>query len=350
MSKKIAGAAALLMAAALLIFPHLASEGASAGITTCLSVLIPSLYPFLVITVFLIKSGISSAIGQRIGRPFAKLFALPLAAAPAILMGMIGGYPTGSRGAQALYESGELTEEQAERLVFFSVNGGPAFICTAVGLGFLGSVRAGRFLLLIHLLSGLVVGILLGLPHHHDDAPPRHRIKWPSAGKSLLIAARDGASSMLLMCCFVILFSTFLCILQKFLSGRTLAAVASICEVTLGCRTLSGIQAPLWCFSLVLGWGGLCVHLQVLQGLSFHVRTGRFFFCRALQGAIAAAATLPFQQSFTPKPPLPPIVDVFGSLAQSQPELSSGIAAGAALIILCIALLIDTGNQHHSVV
>ncbi|MCH4238809.1 MAG: hypothetical protein LKF71_00840 [Oscillospiraceae bacterium] len=350
MSKKIAGTAAILLAAALLIFPRQASEGASAGIATCLGVLIPSLYPFLVITVFLIKSGISSAIGRRIGRPFARLFALPPTAAPAILMGMIGGYPTGSRGAEALYESGELTKEQAERLVLFSVNGGPAFICTAVGLGFIGSVQAGRFLLLVHLLSGLAVGVLIGLPHHRDAAPPPCRTKWPSAAKSLLISARDGASSMLLMCCFVILFSTFLCILQRFFSGTALAATASVCEVTLGCRTLASVHAPLWCFSLVLGWGGLCVHLQVLQGLSFPIRIGKFFLCRALQGGIAALITLPFQAQFASKPPLPPVIDVFGSFAQSHPEFSGGTAAGIALVILCVALLIDSGGQHDSVV
>lgn len=350
MLKKTAGTVALLMAAALLIFPRQAADGASAGISTCLGVLIPSLFPFLVITVFLIKSGLSSAIGRCIGKPFAKLFALPPAAAPAILMGMFGGYPTGSRGAQALYESGELTAEQAERLLFFSVNGGPAFICTAVGLGFLGSVQTGRFLLLVHLLSGLLVGILLGLPHHKDPAQPRKKATWPSLSSSLLTAARDGASSTLLMCCFVILFSTFLCILQQFLSGKSLAVFAGICEVTLGCRSLANVFAPLWCISLVLGWGGLCVHLQVLQGLTFRVRTGRFFLCRAAQGGIAALATLLLQDKFTIKPPLPPMIDVFGSLAQSRPELSGGIAAGVALIILCIALLIDSSGQHDSVV
>lgn len=350
MSKKITGASAIFMAAALLFFPRQAADGASAGISTCLGVLVPSLFPFLVITVFLVKSGLSSSIGRCIGKPFAKLFALPPAAAPAILMGMLGGYPTGSRGAQALYESGELNAEQAERLLLFSVNGGPAFICTAVGLGFLGSVQAGRFLLIVHLLSGLAVGILLGISHHKDIAQPPHQISWPSPAKALLAAVRSSASSMLLMCCFVVLFSTFLCILQQFFSGTSLAVFAGFCEVTLGCRSAANVNAPLWCISLILGWGGLCVHLQVLQGLSFRVRPGRFFLCRALQGGLAALCTLPFQNEFTPKPPLPPVVDVFGSFAQSRPELSGGIAAGAALIILCAALLIDSSGQHNSVV
>lgn len=350
MLKKTAGAAAVLLAAALLLFPRQAADGASAGISTCLGVLVPSLFPFLFLTVFLIKSGLSSAIGACIGKPFAKLFALPPAAAPAILMGMLGGYPTGSRGAQALYESGELTAEQAERLLLFSVNGGPAFICTAVGLGFLGSVQTGRFLLAVHLLSGLVVGVLLGLPHHRDKAPPRRTAAWPSLGSSLVTAAHDAASSMLLMCCFVILFSTFLCILQQFLSGKALAVFAGVCEVTLGCRSLANVLAPLWCVSLVLGWGGLCVHLQVLQGLAFRVRTGRFFLCRAAQGGIAALATLLLGERFSVKPALPPVVDVFGSLAQSRPALSGSIAAGVALIILCAAMLLDSSGQQNSVV
>ncbi|MCH3973073.1 MAG: hypothetical protein LKE53_10005 [Oscillospiraceae bacterium] len=350
MNRKAAGAAALCLAAALLLFPESAAGGARAGIYTCLTVLIPSLYPFLVITVFLIKSGLSSALGRRIGGPFARLFALPAAAAPAVLMGMIGGYPTGSRGAEALYESGELTAAQAERLIFFSVNGGPAFICTAVGLGFLGSVRTGRFLLAVHLLAGLIVGVLVGLKHHKEPAAPPRKGAWPGLGKALLLAARDAASSMLLMCCFVILFSTFLSVLQRFLSGPVLAGLAGVCEVTLGCRSLAALHAPLWCFALVLGWGGLCVHLQVLQGLSFRVRTGRFFLCRALHGLLSAAAVVPLSRRFAPLPAPAPAIDVFGSFAKSQPAFSGSIAAGVALIFLCIALLADSGAQHDSVV
>ncbi|MDD3261039.1 MAG: sporulation protein, partial [Oscillospiraceae bacterium] len=64
MNRKAAGAAALCLVAALLLFPESAAGGARAGIYTCLTVLIPSLYPFLVITVFLIKSGLSSALGR----------------------------------------------------------------------------------------------------------------------------------------------------------------------------------------------------------------------------------------------------------------------------------------------
>ncbi|ARP51161.1 hypothetical protein B6259_09900 [Ruminococcaceae bacterium CPB6] len=349
MYRKAAGTAALCLAAALLVFPKAAAQGTSAGISTCLTVLIPSLYPFLVITVFLIKSGAASAIGQRIGGPFARLFALPPAAAPAILMGMVGGYPTGSRGAEALYESGELTAQQAERLVLFSVNGGPAFICTAVGLGFLGSARSGRLLLAVHLCAGLLVGILVGLRHHREPFPPPRQGKWPGPGKALLAAARDAAASMLLMCCFVILFSTFLCILKMFLSGPVLAALAGVSEVTLGCRSLGALHAPLWCFALVLGWGGLCVHLQVLQGLSFPVHTGRFWLCRILHGGLSALMVLPFANRFSPVPvPSGPSIDVFGSFAQSQPALSGSLAAGIALVVLCAALLMDGGGRQDS--
>lgn len=353
MVAKVTGVLALLLAGALLAFPQQAAEGARQGLAACLGVLVPSLYPFLVLMLFLVKSGAAAWLGRRMGRGLGRAFALPPAAAPALLMGMLGGYPTGARGAQALYDSGEVNADQAARMVLCCVNAGPAFVCTAVGMGFLGSARAGWVLLGCHLLAGVALGLALGWRHRKGAAPPR-RAKppaYPGPGRALVCAARDAAASILLMCCFVLLFSTALHILQGFLTGPALAGIAALCEVTLGCRTLAGMGAPLWCLSLALGWGGLCVHMQVLQGLGFPVRTGRFFLCRAVQGLLAALLTLPAQRFFLPQSaPRPQVVDALCSVTQTSPALSGGIAAGAALLLLCAVLLLDSGKRKDLVV
>lgn len=349
MRKLLPAALAIALAAGFLFLPQQTAAGASQGIGTCLSVLVPSLFPFMAVTIFLVKSGVSAAIGRRLGGPLARLLALPPAAAPAVLMGMVGGYPTGARGVEALYEMGALDAEEAGRMLLFSVNAGPAFVCTAVGAGFLGSARAGVMLLLTHLAAGLVLGILLGLPHHKKKSKPTASGRPAlSAGQALIASVHDAASAMLMMCAFVVAFSAVLALLQSVLSGKLLMAAASFCEVTLGCRTLAGTGAPLWCISLALGWGGLCVHLQCLQGLSFPVHMGKFFLCRAAQGVLAAAFTAPFTK-WVWLPTLPPAVEVFGSGLSSRPALSGSIAAGAALVVLCAVAVLDAGKKESNV-
>ncbi|QNK41638.1 hypothetical protein [Caproicibacter fermentans] len=74
--------AALTAACALLIFPVQAAQGAKNGIGYCLEVLVPSLYPFMVLSVFIVKSGLSRKISGIFEGPTQKLFRLPGSAAP----------------------------------------------------------------------------------------------------------------------------------------------------------------------------------------------------------------------------------------------------------------------------
>lgn len=69
----------LVMAAgaALLVWPQAAAGGVSRGLSICSSVIIPSLFPFLVLAGFLVRSGISAAIGRRLEGLTRALFGLP---------------------------------------------------------------------------------------------------------------------------------------------------------------------------------------------------------------------------------------------------------------------------------
>ena len=58
-----AGAGAVLLA-----WPEAAASGISRGLSICSSIIIPSLFPFLVLAGFLVKSGLSEALGRRLER------------------------------------------------------------------------------------------------------------------------------------------------------------------------------------------------------------------------------------------------------------------------------------------
>ena len=95
--------------AALLLWPEATSTGVSRGLSICSSVIIPSLFPFLVLSGFLVKSGVSAALGRRLERPTRFLFGLPGCCAAGILIGFIGGYPAGAIAVGELMKQGALT-------------------------------------------------------------------------------------------------------------------------------------------------------------------------------------------------------------------------------------------------
>ena len=100
--------ALLTAAAALLLHPERASAAVVQGLRLCGSVILPSLFPFFVLSA-LLTSGSASALFASLLSPLMRpLFSLSGAGASALALGLCGGYPVGARTAAALVENGSL--------------------------------------------------------------------------------------------------------------------------------------------------------------------------------------------------------------------------------------------------
>ncbi|WP_444659665.1 nucleoside recognition domain-containing protein [Caproiciproducens sp. R2] len=336
--------ATFLAACALLIFPAAATAGAKNGIGYCLQILVPSLYPFMVLSVFVVKSGLSEKIGRVFEVPCRSVLKLPGSSAATILMSAIGGYPTGARGIAALYENGSVSEKQASRMLCFCVNSGPAFVITAVGVGFLHDERSGVILLISQLAASLILALVCSIGAENEAPAPRAGKKRVRnrAADALILSAADAARAMINMCCFVILFAAFLNLLRQWAAGpRAAAALSALLEVTGGCSDLAKLGVPLWAVSLAIGWGGICVHFQVLSAVSnIRVNLPRFMLFRLLHGITAAALTWALLCIF------PEDVEVFSTTSQQLTgDFSGSVPAAAALIALCAALIFSLPRE-----
>ena len=366
---KMGGLLILILAAgaALLIWPQAAAGGVSRGLSICSGVIIPSLVPFLVLAGFLVRSGISAALGRRLEGVTRALFGLPGCCAPGILIGFIGGYPTGGMAVGELVESGQITGEEGRRMLRFCVNGGPAFIISAVGAGMMGSVRFGVVLFTAHLLASLLIGIGGGIgARHRRGEPPACGKKTCIAGKRTSPAAafvesvNAACRSLLYMCGFVVLFAALLALLDvsgataaftRFLTlpfalagadtGTLSSFLPCLLEVSCGCVEASGTgeAAPLL-LGAALGWGGLSVHCQLAASLHGQRLMGRGFFAfrllHALLGGLLTMVLLRFV-------PIPVTVWQPSTGALIKP-FSGPVVASAALLLMCGMLLLTTAG------
>ncbi|QAT50172.1 sporulation protein [Caproiciproducens sp. NJN-50] len=330
--------AVLAAACSLLIFPVQAAQGAKNGIGYCLEVLIPSLYPFMVLSVFVVKSGLAHKVGGRLEGFTQNVFRLPGSAAPTILMSVIGGYPAGARSIAALYEDGEITQRQAERMLGFCVNAGPSFVITAVGAGFLKSPRAGAILFAAQVIVFLLLGVGCGLSAKRET--PTHgkeETRETGVSQALILSAADAARAIISMCCFVILFAALMNLVRMFCTDPARsAAVSALLEVTGGCSDLARLGVPPWAVSAAIGWGGICVHFQVLSTLTeLQFSKVRFVLFRLLQAFLSAAVSWGLMLLF------PDTEEAFCNFAGPvSGALSSTPPASAALLVLCSALLL----------
>lgn len=254
----------------LLIFDsRLALEGAQNGLELCIRTVIPSLFPFLVLSMLLTKDITGT---NRWLRLVTERLGIPGSAQSLLIPAFLGGYPVGAKCIHDLYRAGQLQKAKAERLLSFCSNAGPAFL-----FGMLSGCFPDRktlwILWMIHILSALLTGLVLsptGTADNNQTAAPEKAEK-----PELLLSAMKA---MGLICGWVILFR----ILVTFLMGWFLwllpqwlmVLLTGILELTNGCCELmqiGDIRVRFLICSCILAFGGICVFLQtvsVTKGLS----------------------------------------------------------------------------------
>lgn len=287
----------------LLQYPDAMATGISRGLSICSTVIIPTLYPFMLLAGFLANSPLCRRPGRRMNAVTRWLFGLPGCCGSAVLLSLVGGYPAGAIAIAQLRRQGQITEEEARRMTAFCVGGGPGFIISTVGAGLLGSVQAGVMLYAAQAAVSVGIGVVLGSGHRQGceksalSVPPQ---------KPMAQIVADTCGSLLTMCGFVVLAAAGLalsegCGLARWLAtitgvgATTVSAVlAAVTEVSCGCVALAGRSAltPLW-LSLTLSWGGLSVQGQLAAVLPQERVIGwRFWRWRLLHGMLSGGLAM----------------------------------------------------------
>lgn len=309
------GVGLLLMLFALVLLPVQSVAAARDGVELCLNVILPSLFPFFVLSTLCVELGLISGIGNLLQRWMYPLFRVNGACAGAFLLGIVGGYPVGARTAIELYQSGQCSRKEAERLLSFCNNSGPAFILGVVGAGIFSSSSAGLWLYGAHVAASILVGLIFRFygGKESDRQPSRsHEIRTVGFAEAFTGSVKNAFSATLSICGFVIFFTVLIRLL--FYTGiiSLLAAVLTwllrgfgmqqawaeslltgAIEMTSGVwslRDMAGAMGDRLCMAaFILGWAGLSVHCQVLSFIgSSGLSTKTYFFGKLLHGLISA--------------------------------------------------------------
>lgn len=250
--------------AVLIAFPKAVSDGIITGLENSVNLLVPSLFPFMVLSSFMIRSNAYEYIG-KIFFPVAKIFRLPKSAVSAVVLSFIGGFPVGAKCVKLLYENRKINENEAERMMYFCVCSGPAFLITAVGAMMMGNVMSGVVLYVSQIISGLILGIISGF-FRKDDT--ERKAVSVSENKTDMINAfidssADGARAIMELTGLVAVFSAVMNVISSM--GADSKIIVMFLEVTAACKNITGTGGALWLVSLAAGYGGMCVHFQIFN-------------------------------------------------------------------------------------
>ena len=291
---------ALLAVCALFALAAAFSKTVAAGMTQalhlCAVTLIPALFPLLVLSRMLDALGLPEALGQRATPCMRRLFGVSGAGATAFILGLCGGYPLGATVVAQLRRQGRVSRDEAERLLAFCNNSGPAFILGAAG-GALHSAAAGVLLYAAHILAAVCTGLCFrrkGGEAADDKATPAPISAAVSPAAALTEAVSGAVEGCLRLCGFVCFFGALTSLLDsfRFLPGLGQAFALGFFELGSGIGALSGWRAGPLTMALVgfmLGWGGLSVHGQTLGAVAgTDIKCARHLMGRALCGLFAA--------------------------------------------------------------
>lgn len=263
-------------------YSELCAEGVRYGIELSVSKLIPSLFPFLVISDIIVRSGACDALTRLLGGAFSAIFGMSRECALPFFLGMMLGFPIGIRSAISLYESGRISRAELLRLSLFTSIPSPAFLISAVGEGLFGSWSFGLTLYFIAIFVSIVIGMLSRFffsQYEGEYFCIRHSESRSFVGVGVFLdAVSSSAMSLLSISAFVVFFSMLCEVLEHLLASVPFFDSPYIITLFLGSLEMTGGAAraallgvegaPL--AAAILGFSGLSVLCQ----FSFACREG----------------------------------------------------------------------------
>lgn len=289
----------------MLIFPKEATDEARKAVMLCADTIIPSLFVFLLCSNFLINTGFAKIIKKPFEKIMYPLFAINGSGALAMILGYVSGYPIGAVCTCELYKKGDLSKDEAERLLGFCNNAGPLFIVGSLGAIMLKSKESGYLLWLVHIVSSLISGMVLRL---FSKVKVQKSVSTSSDSMIVgLLSAFSGSIknaiiSILNICAYTVLFSIVISMIFCIFGVNRISIMnASLIEITnsinkiclLKDELFGGRAGALPYIAFALGFGGMCVHLQVISVVkNTDLGLKKYFAGKVLQGFISAATVL----------------------------------------------------------
>ncbi|MGI6712566.1 MAG: sporulation integral membrane protein YlbJ [Bacillota bacterium] len=302
--------AAIILCLSMLIFPKETFEAASMGLNTWFTVVFPSLLPFFIMAELFTSLGIVHFISILLEPIMRPLFNLPGSAAFVVSMGYTSGFPIGAALTASLRSQKLCTRLEGERLISFTNNASPLFIFVAVAVGLFRQPTLGIILAIAHYGTNLFIGLVSKYFTRNDPEKLNEQVNKSNLlirsleamfkaqkndgrpiGKLLGDAVSKSIISLTAIGGFIILFAVIIRLLSLLGVINVLVKILAFIftplgfshdlisafstgffEMTLGAKMASESSAPLQqqiiAASMILAWGGLSVHAQILSMIS----------------------------------------------------------------------------------
>lgn len=202
----------------------------------------------------------------------------------ALFLSLFCGYPVGARLFNDLYKKKMLNRKTAEFLTCISINPGPAFVISAIGVCLYNSKTVGGILFVSAILTPLIIVLCFKKRFDCYNTTTNKSINYTNC---FLNAVNSANKTLATICGWVIIGSVAVTFAENILNC---SYIACFLEVSVGVIEASKIS--IYLVSFLIGFGGICVQLQALSAASdIKPRFWLIFFIKLICGVLNATFT-----------------------------------------------------------
>jgi len=256
----------------------------------CIYSVIPSLFPFSVLSILVTELGIGILFSVLPDKPSQFLFGIPSSCLFVVFIGLLSGFPIGAKTACQMYKQGYCSKSECERIIAFCSNASPAFVISAVGISLWNNASIGIILFISQTISAWIIGFILSCAEknkYYENIKPMYDAPSKNIFTATVSAVCSSTFSLINVSGFIIFFSVclsvfshyglishladFFCGLLPFIEKNNAVSVLSgMLEFTCGLRLSSEIGGinGLVSSAIILGFSGFSVFCQVSSCVS----------------------------------------------------------------------------------
>lgn len=274
----------------LIIYRNLVFDTVGFSLNIWITSLLPALFPFFIVSDILINYDVIKYFPKVIRNSIKYLFNVSDNGLAIILLSMLSGFPSNARNIKNMYLDKKITKEEGEHLLYFTHFSNPMFILGTIPL-ILNSNKISKYILISHYLANIILGICLRKYNRVNDSnTSNYKEDKHNFGLVLTTSIRKSLDSVLSILGTLTVFLIISTLLINFfnLDNTSSLLIKSILELTSGLKELGSYNLLdkylLIISSCILSFGGLSVHMQVINELvDTDISYKNYFIGRILQ-------------------------------------------------------------------
>lgn len=266
--------------------------------------IVPSLFPFFILSYFLINIGIVDFLKTIFQNLMQKIFKVNAAGSFVFIMSILSGAPSNAKYINDLLQKNEINNNDANKLLYFTCFVNPLFIINIVGSSNLKSYKLGILIYITLLISNIITGFLFRNIYKNKYDKKEINIKKSlsllnyninnsSNTKILFNGIRESINTLINILGIITICLIFLTILLNNIKISPLnkTILTGLIEITSGLKYLSLLNISIKYKTILSGaficFGGISIHLQILSILNkYKINYYPFFLSRIIASCI----------------------------------------------------------------